>query len=68
MGSGELNQWDDWDLWQRCVLAGALPVRVPGAVYVAHVMPTSRHHHRTRSKTRQFWFHEIRKANYPELY
>lgn len=67
MGSGVLNQWDDWDLWQRCAKAGAVPVKVPDAVYVAHAKPGSPQRHAS-VRTRRFWFHEIRKANYPELY
>ena len=60
-GSGVLNQWDDWDLWIRCVKAGAGIVKVPGAVYVAHVS-NSPHYKRTRSQT-QAWLKEIREAN-----
>jgi GT2 family glycosyltransferase len=60
-GSGVLNQWDDWDLWIRCVKAGAGIVKVPDAVYVAHVS-VSPHYARTRAQT-EAWLKEIREAN-----
>lgn len=60
-GSGVLNEWDDWDLWIRCVKAGAGIVKVPDAVYVAHVR-NSPHHSRTRAMTKA-WLKEIREAN-----
>ena len=60
-GSGVLNQWDDWDLWIRCVKAGAGIVKVPDAVYVAHV-GDSPHYTRTPEQT-QAWLKEIREAN-----
>lgn len=60
-GTGVLNEWDDWDLWIRCVQAGAKIVKVPGAVYIAHVR-NSPHHSRTRAMT-QAWLAEIREAN-----
>lgn len=60
-GSGVLNEWDDWDMWIRCVKAGAGIVRVPGAIYRAHVR-NSPHHSRTRQMT-QAWLKEIREAN-----
>lgn len=61
--SGVLNEWDDWDMWIRCVQAGARIVKVPEAVYIAHVQPTSSHYFGARRKTRQFWLQEIRLAN-----
>lgn len=42
---GGFKHWpmyEDWCLWQRCWLAGAEPVVVPDAVYVAHVRQLSR--------------------------
>jgi glycosyltransferase involved in cell wall biosynthesis len=59
--SGVLNEWDDWDLWIRCVQAGAGIVKVPEAVYVAHV-GDSPHYRRTPATTRA-WLTEIREAN-----
>lgn len=60
-GSGVLNEWDDWDMWIRCVAAGAEIVKVPDAVYVAHVRD-SPHHSRTRAMTKA-WLSEIKEAN-----
>lgn len=60
-GSGVLNEWDDWDMWIRCVRAGAGIVKVPRAIYRAHVR-NSPHHSRTRAQT-QAWLKEIRQAN-----
>ncbi len=60
-GSGVLNEWDDWDLWIRCVQAGARIVKVPDAVYVAHV-GVSPHYTRDGAQTNA-WLKEIRDAN-----
>lgn len=65
-GSGVLNQWDDWDLWIRCVKAGAKIVKMPDAVYVAHAAPGSPQ--KVPARTRRFWLDEIRHANWPEEY
>ena len=35
---------EDWNLWARAVRAGASIVKVPGAVYRAHMNPRSKHH------------------------
>lgn len=61
MGSGVLNEWDDWDMWIRCVQAGAQIVKVPDAVYIAHVS-SSPHYARTW-KLSEMWLGEIRQAN-----
>lgn len=61
IGSGVLNEWDDWDLWIRCWQAGAEIVKVPEAVYVAHVSD-SPHYSRNR-RTSKLWLEEIRQAN-----
>lgn len=34
---------EDWNFWARCVRAGATPVRVPDAIYLAHWNPRSKH-------------------------
>lgn len=60
-GTGVLNEWDDWDLWIRCVKAECVPTMVPDAIYVAHVR-NSPHHSRDRATT-QAWLQEIREAN-----
>lgn len=35
--------WEDWGLWNKAWQAGARIVKVPGAVYRAHVNPNSKH-------------------------
>lgn len=62
LGSGVLNQWDDWDMWIRCVRAGARIVKVPEAIYVAHAAPGSPQQH-VSARTRRFWLEEIKSAN-----
>jgi glycosyltransferase involved in cell wall biosynthesis len=66
-GSGVLNQWDDWDLWIRCGMAGAVYRKTPKAIYVAHAVPGSPQRH-VSPATRRFWLSEIRHANWPEEY
>lgn len=61
------NEWDDWELWIRCQKAGARPVKVKDAVYIAHQEKTSRHRsldleHKLR------WTYEIGRLHYPEHY
>jgi cellulose synthase/poly-beta-1,6-N-acetylglucosamine synthase-like glycosyltransferase len=41
-GFRELPSLEDYDLWLRCVRAGARIVHVPDAVYVAHAGPAGR--------------------------
>ena len=40
--------FEDWSLWAKCWKAGARIVKVPDAVYVAHVNPNSQHRQRWR--------------------
>lgn len=66
-GTGTLNEYDDWDLWIRCQLAGAAPVKVPDAIYVAYIERHSAH--RTAAfRMKQAWRDEILAANWPEVY
>lgn len=61
------NEWDDWELWIRCQKAGARPVRVKRAVYIAHQEPTSRHRNLPHEhKVR--WTYEIGRMHFPEHY
>jgi len=67
---GGFRDWplyEDWCLWQRCSIAGASVETLPDAVYRAHVSMTSRNRAPGRAE-RERWHHEIRRANYPELY
>lgn len=41
---------EDWQLWAKCVKAGAEVVRVPKAVYVAHFNQRSKHHVLSRDR------------------
>jgi hypothetical protein len=63
--TGRLNEYDDWDLWIRCQLKGATPVRALDAIYIAHVRSDSVH--RTVSlKQKLAWTAEIQELNWPE--
>lgn len=68
---GGFHDWplyEDWCLWQRMERETGIEwVEVPDALYVAHANQQSRN----RSPSRQAKLaahHEIRRANYPELY
>jgi glycosyltransferase involved in cell wall biosynthesis len=41
---------EDWNLWARCVRAGAEIRKVPGAVYLAHYNEDSAHHQLAKDK------------------
>lgn len=64
---GGFREWplyEDWCLWQRCWKAGAEPVKVPDAVYVARVRGASRN--RQPSRAEKLRIHgEIVAANFP---
>jgi glycosyltransferase involved in cell wall biosynthesis len=54
--------YEDWDLWQRCHLAGATVEAVPAAVYRAHVRHNSRN--RAPRRAEKLATHQaIRRAN-----
>lgn len=38
-GFREFAMYEDWDLWLRCLIAGARPIAVPEAVYLADAAP-----------------------------
>jgi GT2 family glycosyltransferase len=64
-GFREFRWSEDWDLWQRCWLAGASLEAIPAAVYIAHW----RHDSRNRSPDQAFRnrvHREIVKANLAE--
>jgi len=42
---------EDWNLWARAVRAGATVVKVPDAVYRAHMNPRSKHHVLSRNRS-----------------
>jgi GT2 family glycosyltransferase len=46
---------EDWNLWARAVRAGATIVKVPDAVYIAHVNPQSKHRVLFRANRKGYW-------------
>lgn len=61
------NAYEDWALWAEAQKLGATVVRVPEAVYVAHVDEGSRHRG-SDHETRVGWHYEIGSALFPERY
>lgn len=54
-GFRELPMYEDWDLWLRCVVAGARLVPVPDAVYCAHRSPAGRNSSGREQATAAYW-------------
>ncbi len=46
---------EDWNLWARAYRAGAQIVKVPDAVYIAHVNPQSKHRQLFRANRNGYW-------------
>lgn len=65
--TGTTNEFDDWELWIRCSLAGAGVVRVPGAVYIAYAMNTSKHRSAS-ARQRRAWHREVGMIHFPQIY
>lgn len=63
----EYGGYEDWALWIKCQKLGAAPVRVPDAVYVAHVDPRSRHRAGDRN-AKLGWHFAVGRDHYPDLY
>ena len=63
----DFGAFEDWELWIRCLKAGATIIRVPDAVYVAHVERASRHRSASPRKQRE-WHLAIGREHYPDLY
>lgn len=59
------NAYEDWALWARCQMAGAVVVKVPEAVYIAHQERTSRHRN-VPHQTKIAWHREIECDLWPE--
>lgn len=66
-GFAEWPLYEDWAAFQLMAKAGATITQVPAAVYIAHVRPDSRNRAQDLEYRRRM-HHEIRRANYPELY
>lgn len=67
---GGFKEWpvyEDWDLWQRCIIAGAEVVPVPDALYIAWAQRNSRNR-RPQMRQKNDVHHQIRRTNHPELY
>lgn len=63
-GFRELDLYEDWDLWLRCLRAGARPVSVPDAVYLVDGEPGR---NQPDQATRQRVYREIRAEHAPHL-
>ena len=61
------NEFDDWDLWIRCLAAGAEIVQVPDAVYVHRQSPESLNRNASR-RTALGWQYEIGRKHFPHRY
>lgn len=66
LGTGTLNEADDWDLWARLTNAGCGIAYCEGAVYRAFVDRPSAHR-RAGVRQRRLWAEEIRQLNWPEV-
>jgi len=64
-GFRDLPVLEDWDLWIRCWLAGAVIRPCPEAVYRVHVNPSSRNqgvdHNRIYKKLQNEYLHQAKK-------
>ncbi len=61
------NEFDDWDLWIRCLMAGAEVVDVPDATYVHMAEKSSKHRQADRATCLQ-WQYEIGAKHFPSFY
>ena len=50
--------FEDWSLWSKCWRVGAKIVKVPGAVYLYHVNPQSKHRQGWRDRKWQVATHQ----------
>lgn len=66
-GFEEFPKYEDWALFARMQKAGAVPVKVPDAVYRAHRNPRGRNHEGGRNASLAAG-DQIRRAVFPELY
>ncbi len=63
----EYGAFEDWALWVKCWKAGAKPVKVPDAVYRAHVTADSRHRGASKND-RLGWHYAIGRDHFPDIY
>ncbi len=58
---------EDWNLWARCVRAGATILRVPDAIYVAHWNRNSKHHELSRDRDQHmYWYRKAGEDAWPD--
>lgn len=62
-----IGGYEDWSLWTRCHKAGARVVRVPEAIYRAHVNYRSRNRSASYEQ-RLHWHYKIGRDIWPEYY
>jgi len=53
---------EDWNLWAKAVKAGATIVKVPDAVYRAHMNPRSKHHVLQRDRRQYMVAYEVARS------
>ena len=60
--------FEDWSLWAKAWKAGARIVKVPDAVYIAHINPKSKHRQMWRDRKWQTQTHlRVRRELFPDL-
>lgn len=63
----DYGAFEDYALWIKCWKAGARPVKVPKAIYLAHITAESRHRGASRDE-RLRWHYAIGHEHFPEAY
>lgn len=58
---------EDWALWSMCMKHGAVPIKVPDAIYIAHVNHKSRNRVRARTEV-LYWHSKIGSDIWPQIY
>ena len=54
---------EDWQLWAKCVKAGARIIKVPDAIYLAHTNPKSKHAKLQRNRPNYMREYEAARAS-----
>ncbi len=63
----DYGAYEDYALWIKATKAGATPVKVPDAVYIAHYEQNSRHREPPHD-VRAMWHYAIGRDHYPDIY
>jgi hypothetical protein len=61
------NAYVDWAMWARCQMGGAVPVKVRGAIYIAHKHRDSQQRAASH-RQRLAWVQEIQRDLFPERF